>query len=790
MADATQSEFELELQSTTPTGYPVRRRLTSAEAAFSISKKMDDDDDVAARARATLQGMIDGNPPYDQKELDELGLADMVNVNFLTLRANLDARVAAAHELFVEVPTLIEAKPISSAYPEPDMFHFCQVVMEEFTQLLHDWPQFLPSMDLVVRESDAYGIGFLLWPDEYDWRPKAFKRGNLRLDPKASVEVDQNDVYVCRGEYTAGQLYDLIEDEEAARIRGWKVGNVRDLLVRTFIEGAADDEDKFQRSTWESLQQMVRNNDARFQERQFDRVQVRHLLVREVAAPRKVSHYIIPEDDSVQVFLCEALDVFDDMHQAIWWLPYNYGDGYAKSVRGVASLMAQHDDLSNRFLGRVFDAGFLGAGLLLQPQTAGDMSRLQFIQHGPYTILPPELKATQSTFQPQIQPLLALRQVSENVMKNNTGTYRQHSEGIENETQKTARQVVEEVSKEARYEKAAIAHRYNHLDLLYRELLRRLLRKDYVDGDGPYAGKEEAKKFCERCAARGVPKKFLYGWKEHMRVDATRAIGLGSLGVRYDITNQLMSARGDMDEIGRRNAMRDWLAARVGYRNSDKYATAIDRDKVPTDAQSFATLENNDMAEGVPVMVGVDQLHKLHLLVHLPIIQQIMQAEAQAQIADPQKATLVLQLQIDHCGQHLQMLARDQTRAPFVKEVGGLLQAAQGTLRGLAAAVKRVQAQQQQAAEAQQETVKNAEQVLRDRELEAKVLEIQQKYRLKQMEQDSLNDMRRTKTEEQLAIRRESEGARMQLAAEKQAEELRQKGLTAEAERQLMAARG
>lgn len=775
-----------ELQNTTATGRAPRTRLATPEAAFAIYDKFVQADEPDAMRRATIQGMIDGNPPYNPKELEELGLADMVNVNFLTMRANLDARAAAAHELFMEVPTLIECRPLhTDAQNAAEQYHNCSIVAEEFSQLLLDWPQFHPNMDMVVRESDAFGIGFMLWQDQYDWRPHAYKRGTLRFDPKALVEVDRNDVYTINGEYTAGELYDIIEDEQVAVQRGWKPGNVRDLLVRTFIVGNQNDDDPFKRSPWESLQQMARNNDPQFQEKQFEKVRVVHLLVREVAAPRRVSHYIIPENSEQEVFLCEVPNQYADMHEAIWWLPYNYGDGYARSVRGVASFMVQHDDLSNRFLGRVFDAGFMASSLLLQPVTQGDLGRLQFTQHGPYTILPPELKAVQSTFQPQLQPLLALRQVSENVLKNNTGLYRQHNESVERETQKTARQVVEEVSKEARYEKAAVAHRYVHLDLLYREILRRLTNKDYVKGEAPYPGKEDAKRFIDRCKARGVPESWLFNWKDHMRVDSTRALGLGSLGVKYDITNQLMAARGDMDEFGRRAVLRDWLAARVGYRNTDKYAAAIDRDRIPTDEQSLATLENNDIFEGAPVVVGVDQLHKLHLDVHLQPVVQLVQAEEAGQIQDPEKAALVLQTVIPHIAEHLQLLAREPTRKQFVDQVSQVLQMATRTLGNLTNAVKRIQQQRAQAQQEQADTVAKAEQVVRDREFEARIYEINRKYELERMKQESLNAARAEKTGEQMSIRRAQAENDARLRAEEQAEILRQKALTAEAEREI-----
>ena len=89
-----------------------------------------------------------------------------------------------------------------------------------------------------------------------------------------------------------------------------------------------------------------------------------------------MSHLIIAESGLAEpAFLFEGYSRYDKMSNVVWWLPYNYGDGYARSVRGVASFMAQHDDLSNRFLCRVFDAGFMSSSLLLRPDSQLDSRR-------------------------------------------------------------------------------------------------------------------------------------------------------------------------------------------------------------------------------------------------------------------------------------------------------------------------------------------------------------------------------------------------------------------------------
>lgn len=766
---------ELGLQTVTATGGAVSRRLATPAAARAIYQNMlDEDMRGGARHRAIIQGMIDGNPPYNDAELKELGLGHVNNVNFLTMRANLDSRAASGHELFAEVPTLIECKPLHVVEKNPDIHHYCAIIAEEFTDMVMNWDGFLPAMDMVWRDSDAYGLGVGVFTNEWDWRIKAFRRGNLLVDPKASVEIDRNEVILVRDELTVSDVFAKLEKEEASRSRGWKVGPLKDLMVQTFREGAGtSDTDKYQRSTWESIQQMARNNDPDYQQRQFDRIRVIHFFVREVSGERKISHLILPELASFTQFLYEGHDKFDAMAEVIWWMPYNYGDGYIRSVRGVASYMMQHEDLSNRFLCRVFDAGFLGSSLLVQPRTQMDLSRLQMMQVGPLTIVPPELTIQQSSFQPQLAPLLQLRKVSEEVMKNNTGTYRQHNEAVDRDVQKTARQVMEESSKEARYEKAAIAARYTHLDKLYREMFRRVCRKDIQsDTDGLFEGSAEAREFMRRCQERNVPRDFIMKWNENFRVVAYRSIGLGSLGVKYDITAQIFQMSGAFDEHGKREALREAVAARVGYRHVDRFVARLDRDQVSSNESSIAMLEFNDIEEGSPVQVGSDQLHKVHILVFAQRLLPILQYTQQGQTPDPVKDFRTVQLALQHIGEHIQHIAQDQRYKAFLEQLKPFFQQVQEALQVLQQAAKRMMQAQQQQQQEQQEVVANAQKIQQDRELEAKVFEIQRKYELEAMKQQSLNAMRAQKTQEQMEIAQTRSQAEIARKAERQAAEI------------------
>lgn len=770
MTDAQETR-DSELQNVEESGAPVRRRIASPAAAYNIFKRLKELDNGDARRRATLQGMINGNPPYNPKELRDKGLAHLCNVNFMTMRANLDSRAASAHELLIEVPTLVELKPRKAMQLNPEVYHWCSVVAEEFSSMVSDWDGFIPAMDLAVRESDAYGIGYVLFPDKWDWRFKASRRGALLFDPKASVNVDENDLFMVRDEMSAGELYDAISDEDAAVKLGWNISAVKKYLVRIFRSGEGKDT-AYNASMWESVQHMIRNNDELYQEKQFEQARIVHVLVRENSGDRKVSHYIIPDSDLEHDYLLADEDAYANMSEAIWWLPYNYGDGYARSVRGVASLMAQHDDLSNRFLCEVFNLGFLSTKMIFEPQTPGDLGKLQFMQHGNFVVSPPGLKAIQTSFRPQIAPLIQLRDVSEKVLMNNTGLYKQHSESIEREATKTARQVMEETSKEARFEKAAVAHRYTLYDKLYREMFRRVFSEAFRDGEADYPGKKNAKAMYKRCEERGVDKKFLNNLLDEVYISATRALGMGSAGVKMDITNQLVQASSMFDEQGRREALRDWVSVRVGHRNADKYVLKLDRDTITSNEASISMLEWNDTMEGSQVIVGTDQNHKIHLGVYMTKTAELIQSFEQGQLSDVAVGARTLELAIQHIVTHAQQIMQDPRYADFIKQVEAFLKIAQQALQQMQRIAQQMAKQQQQRAQQQQEVVQNAEQVMKDRELEAKIYEVNRKYQLETLKQESLNEARRTKSEAQMDISRQKAAATTQLSAERQAAEL------------------
>ena len=773
------------IQTVTESGAPVKSRISSVQAAREVFRKLCENDEQDAMRRARLRGHVNGNPPYDPVRLEELGLGYSTNTNFLEMRSILDAKAGQAYELFFEVPSVVDVRISPLALPLMDkqapLPDYGMVVAEEFSKMLLAWPGFLSNMDLSRRECDLVGIGVQLFRDEWDWRPKAFNSGSFKYPASASLDPDSWPLCAFKDSMSVADLVAQVLDNEMAEEAGWNREVVKSVIKRGYIqaEGTGQNwQEKYRTTPWEEVEQRIRNKDWTTELAALEDVQVVHMLVTELDS-KEVSHLLFAEPNgntsdpgpNEDTFMFRKDRRYKQMSSAVWVLPYNNAGGTLRSCRGLASLLEPHCDLSNRFLGRVFDAGFTMSSLLLQPKTAMDMSKLQLIRAGMVTVIPAGVEAVQSSFQPSISPLIQLRDLSSAIMQNNSGQRRTAPETFgENQGEKTARQVVEEVAKEARAEKANTAFEYAHIERLYREMFARATNPAYLQAETKLPGREEALSFIRRCLLRGVPERLLLT-PGAFELSATRAIGMGSWGVKLDITNQVLNARSLFDEHGQVAAIREWLAVRVGYQNVDRFKPLVNRDTIPSNEMSVATLENNSFANGQPVPVGSDQFHAIHLAIHGSMIDgfaEVVQQGAQnAGSVDITKIATALSNLLPHFQSHLQYVAQDPARKPMVDEgvkrlkLGAQLmqfaqQVAQQRANQMAAAKQeQMAAAQEQGAQQMSET------------MQLKMAEMDREFALKSEKLKSLNDMRAEKTAENLRLQRERTAADIQLKGQR-----------------------
>jgi hypothetical protein len=376
--------------------------------------------------------------------------------------------------------------------------------------------------------------------------------------------------------------------------------------------------------------------------------------------------------------------------------------------------------------------------------------------------------AAHGSYQTNINNLLGLKQVLDAGMNRNVGL--QVPDVIDNEKTPQARTLGEErdrATNEARLEKTDITLYYAQIDCLFRETLRRMLNPELVIDIDP--GAKEAKDFIDACVDRGVPKQLLK--MDQLCVEANRAIGYGSPVMKGLITADILSVSPYFDEVGKENAVRDYVAARTGQRGVQRYKPVMNRNLIPTSEHTVASLENNDHREGVDTIVGVEQPHVIHLNVHMAPLLQIMQAYAQGQYrGDIEELYRYMSVALDHIGRHLDFIMRDPARQNEFRAYKQQFDMLVRTYQMIEREVRTIMAERQRQAQAQQKAVEQAMAQAEDEKLRVELAKIQADLQLRVLKEQNNQRVKEAKAVHSMQLKTALAENEMALSAAKAAQ--------------------
>jgi hypothetical protein len=751
----TEQDPNAPIQTISPSGRAPKSRIKDSNAAYQLFESIKDADRTAAKYRCQIQGLVDGNPPYRAEELKKQGQLWRCNVNFREAESIIDTNADSIWELDMEVPQLINVK-CEINDPQRPGINYGEIIEQEYTRTVKAWPDYFFNRMLCTKEMLVTGIGPMFWPDQYDWRPRATKRASLLIAPDSKSAIGELELVGFRHTFQAHELYDKIKDPESAKIAaesGWNTDLIREVIIKS-AKNTSPKEGGLQTTVFEAIQQQLKNNDLAASSNDCQPIRVIQFLVKEYNG--KVSRHMIYEDEELPGYLYTGQDEYEGMEQALCLFIWNIGDGFYKSIKGLGHRIFPHVELSNRFINTIVDGASMSSSFILEPTGSGQQA-INLMRLGPITVLPSGFKAIQHTFAPNLTQLIGVRNMQHQILNNNTGVYKKQLEGPD-QPDRTATEVQTEERKSAKLEKNQINIHYLHLDAMHNQIFRRLCNEKYPKEAGGY---KAAKDFQRRCKKRGVPAEAFN--PDNITVSAMRAIGYGSATMHDIVTKEVLGMAPALDEIGRRNAVRDRLAALVGYTMVDRYAPEVGRDQIPTSEHSLAMLENNDIMGGQQVVVGVDQPHAIHWLVHLPMLMSIAKPFMdQPQSVNLQQAVPAMGIGIQHLAQHMQAMAQDPSRKGQVdmmqKQLDQLAKVFQQMQKMAQQQAKQMQAQQQ----AQQQQVQQAQQTLQDRDWQLKLAEIQKNFEVKMQNMLAQNKIREEKARHSMQLADMSTAATIQ----------------------------
>lgn len=731
------------LATLTETGKAPKTRLNSAESGWNIVSTLIRKDEERAKKRATIQGQIDGNPPYDQAELVRLGQANRSNVNTRSAEALRDSRKTSYYELLMEVDTFVDVSIPSYDEKELDpSMDYGQIIAEKFTDMLTSWPGFWYNMMLHQEQFVTWGAGNVYWKDEIDWRFRAARIGAFLVPDSTLATIEDFECIAVRGDFRIHKLFERVKDRETeakSKALGWNTG-----LIKKAIQQAVErfnPDNKYGTGDWETLQSTIKENDLEFGTTVFPTIQYSSLLYAEFDG--KISHMMILENGDVcketspsgkkENWLFRKIGQFESWEQFTCPFLANIGEGSYHSIRGMGQKIFAMSVIIDRLFNTTLDGTMANSTILLQPSNDPQKERVRMVRVGPFSIMPAGYSVIpQGSFRPDLQGTIGVMNLVGSTLNQNVGMFRPDVTDTENTPQATSSLALQQrATKEAKLEKSDINIYYTQWDNLFKEVLRRVLSSKLTDID---PGGKEAKAFIKACTDAGVPASLLKSDK--LKISARRAIGVGSPVMRSIVSADILSVSPYFDEKGKDNAVRDYIAARAGQRAVRRYKPESNRNNIPSNDHSIAVLENNDLKEGSVTEVGVDQPHVIHLMVHMKPIVELFDAYMNGKV-DPMMLYRYAAVALPHMATHLDLIAKDPARGNEYRQFMDIFNDLAKQFRQLEAEVSRMQQQQQKQQAEDAQVVADARSMEKQAELQIKLQKVQGDLMLKEVKQEA-----------------------------------------------------
>lgn len=680
---------DLPLENVPEIGAIPEKRIKNAAAARHLFKRLYDDDESNALNRATIQSMFDGDPPYDEAELANRGMADLTNVNFGGAETQLEYAMAGYVDLLQSSEDLVSC-PTKFGSPE-QRFEWEYIMNEEITRMIRGWSQFNFNTLYICHQFLMHGIGVGYWPDSSDWRYRGAGLGEFYFPRQTLVSEDDLEVACARRKYPSWHLYSKIRNAESAASLGWNVKAVRKALAQASSQNADFDD-------WEALETEFKNNDLGSSARHSE-VHVVHIWVREF--DNSITHYIIPKNciadrEVDEEFLYERNVPHGTMQQEFVLFAYGLGtNAHIHGVRGLGHKIFPIEQVRNRLYSKSVDGAFLASSIILKPTDEDSLNQVALSPFGNHMVMNPNMSVenfNMPNFQQAVFPVL---NEMNNLTNEKVGSYNTQS-AFGGSERKTRFEVAARLEEASRLSATSLQFFYAPFERLLREVVRRITRENYLTVE---PGGLEVAKLKRRILERGVPLEAFY----KIDLDAVRvvrALGAGSPTARAIALQQLEEMAPGYDDTGRYNLRRDRTVAIVGVAQADRYHPRKPGGRTPP-ALRIAMLENNDLMAGEETPVLPDDDHIVHAEVHAGKIQQVL-ATAQDQATPIEEVVPQLLPLYNHTSEHLQLVTGDTS---VVSRAAGLRQVMQQAGEIISNGVKRIQKMEREAQEqAQQES--------------------------------------------------------------------------------------
>lgn len=663
---------------------PVESRISDPAHAVAIVEQFIKDNVKRLERMMRVAGNIGGNAPVDPTKLLNSGRKNSANINWREGKGHIANAWPAYNDLTTEVPVCIQCDlEYTDATKDGELARrFC----EYFHDMLFGWSGFDRMEQLRDWQMLVHGPGMLMWPDEWDFRPKPILATDFYVEEGVDSDLGNAQKIAVTYEMDASQLWQIIEDEKQAEYAGWFPEVVKNSIKNSTKGDAIN-------WKWERLQQAFKNGDLYATQRHTKRLKLATLFVKEMTGRISACVVRYGSNRAVPEFLYQKIGIYEDWNECLCVFPFDVGDdGSFHSIKGLGTEIAPYCDLSNRIKNSTADLVLVSIKPMFQMSTGTATKDFQLVQMGGFNIVPGGVNPLQIDATKGINPAIEVSREMSSTLMANTGTYRQTTS--ESRVEQTAKESMIRAAEQAKLSKGSLNRFLRCKSRQYAEIWRRATNPKLRSY---HPGAKEALRFQARCAQAcermGVPVDAL---QRVSNVRAYSSVGLGNPAMRIEIANAVMEKYDYLPgEVEKRNALRIYFSAITNANLVDELAPSLTEGEIPTEDDSIAALENNALNTGGQVIMTPRQDHVIHLNVHVADMEQ--DAKSVQQGADINEIYQRLDAKGIHAHEHLAAIENNPTRQKEAKMFGERLR----VLASMADQLKQNIEEQQNAADQQ-----------------------------------------------------------------------------------------
>lgn len=615
---------------------------------------------------AALEGLIAGNPPYDQDELDANGFGHIANFNNFKGRSYYERGAQAYWNLLNSTEVFIK---IWLNGKDPQFSRWATYMARNLSDVIKLWPDFHTNTNLLGSQLTKFGLSPVFWPDEESWMWEVVDVSKFLIPSQTETTITKLTKACIEITYTVQklyQIYTLIGDEPKS---DWNKEALGNFLIYRANSMFKQDGQAF--TDFLSLQRFINNHSAQATVFFSDIVRLVHLFQEEYTGG--VSHYIFDRERiAAAKFTSEALEggedflffvdrQYKDIQQVLviftaspgeWTIHGNLGIGQktfagTQAVNMLDCAVLDMARMSSTPLVRTLATGGRDANAIkFIPGIATDLGAAEFVQNQLGTNIN--------------QLVLASQYLTQGMDTNAINAGDDPSQPDRSQGSIAPSQARNRAFNEFGTLKNNISHFYLTFDVVIKNMVIRLL--NCKEGTRGYEYKKE---WIERCEFDGVPREMfdttpvgLQGLPRQFRtIKATRVAGDGSTVARIMGLDALQPIAGTFNAKEMSAYKKDYVEATLGPDYIETYAASDDQADEHDGGASLAGLENFVMQQGGTPVFSIDNEHVAHAATHMALNMDTIQ-QLQGQKISPVDADKIFQNSIPHTQLHIQAMQK------------------------------------------------------------------------------------------------------------------------------------